>query len=137
MTADEWRRRAEKAESERDALRAACELLMLGRRTVPTPGPWLFRGKSSSIHAAPKNEPGERYQYGEQIARFAEDEYGAAMVSDDNLALILAAPVLLSACRRAARMAIRDLDDAEIYRTVASAIRYSTGVAREVPDADR
>ena len=63
--------------------------------TKHTPGPWLFRGKSSSVHEQPKNEPGENYTYGKQIFRFRDDDDEVAGISDEDLALILAAPDLL------------------------------------------
>jgi hypothetical protein len=65
-----------------------------------TPGPWLFRSKSSSIHSAPPADTS--YQYGEALARFAEDDNVCADVGDADLALILAAPDLLEACEEAA-----------------------------------
>jgi len=67
--------------------------------TKHTPGPWLHRGKSDSIH-----RPSETHPYGELIFQF-HDENGP---SDADLALILAAPELLEAlldCRRALEIA--------------------------------
>lgn len=58
-----------------------------------TPGPWLFRGKSDSVHKAP---PGS-YQFGETIFRFHEEEGPG----DADLNLILAAPDLLEALKTA------------------------------------
>ena len=53
-----------------------------------TPGPWLSRGKSDSVHESSNTHP-----YGCQIFRFAEDQGP----SDDDLNLILSAPDLLEA----------------------------------------
>lgn len=53
-----------------------------------TPGPWLSRGKSDSVH-----ESSDTHPYGFQIFRFAEDQGP----SDDDLNLILSAPDLLDA----------------------------------------
>lgn len=53
-----------------------------------TKGPWLYRGKSESVHKACDTHP-----YGRQIFRFVEDE----APSDDDLALMLAAPELIEA----------------------------------------
>ena len=53
-----------------------------------TPGPWLSRGKSDSVH-----ESSDTHPYGCQIFRFAEDQGP----SDDDLNLILSAPDLLEA----------------------------------------
>lgn len=61
-----------------------------------TPGPWLFRNKDSSIRRTSETHP-----YGGQIARFDEDDDGHAVVSEEDLDLILAAPDLLAACERA------------------------------------
>lgn len=77
-----------------------------------TPGPWLFRGKSSSVHEQPKNEPGENYTYGKQIFRFRDDDDEVAGISDEDLALILAAPDLLAALRTA-EAALADIGDAD------------------------
>jgi len=56
-----------------------------------TPGPWLSRGKSDSVH-----ESSDTHPYGCQIFRFAEDQGP----SDDDLNLILSAPDLLEALER-------------------------------------
>lgn len=53
-----------------------------------TPGPWLSRGKSDSVH-----ESSDTHPYGCQIFRFADDQGP----SDDDLNLILSAPDLLEA----------------------------------------
>lgn len=53
-----------------------------------TPGPWLSRGKSDSVH-----ESSDTHPYGHQIFRFSEDQGP----SDDDLNLILSAPDLLDA----------------------------------------
>ena len=52
-----------------------------------TPGPWLHRGKSDSVHQASKTHP-----YGATIFRFDEEEGP----SDEDLSLILSAPDLLA-----------------------------------------
>ena len=55
-----------------------------------TPGPWLHRAKSDSVHKPPSEQP---YKFGDVIFQF-HDEQGP---SDADLALILAAPDLLAA----------------------------------------
>lgn len=55
-----------------------------------TPGPWLYRGKSDSVHTEPPSPP---YTYGDQIFRFHEDD----LPNDADLDLILAAPDLYEA----------------------------------------
>lgn len=55
-----------------------------------TPGPWLSRGKSDSVH-----ESSDTHPYGCQIFRFADDQGP----SDDDLNLILSAPDLLEALK--------------------------------------
>lgn len=57
-----------------------------------TPGPWLYRGKSSSVHEASDTHP-----YGRQIFRFHEGFNGDELPSDGDLAVLLAAPQLLMA----------------------------------------
>jgi hypothetical protein len=57
-----------------------------------TPGPWLYRAKSDSVHKPPAEQP---YQFGDLIFRF-HDECGP---NNEDLALILAAPELLEACK--------------------------------------
>lgn len=95
-----------------------------------TPGPWLFRGKSSSVHAAPANEPGEHYQYGEQIARFAEDDDGDASVSDADLALMLAAPEMLAALEK-----IKDDADRSLVQGWTPSVQWLSWVADTARDA--
>lgn len=58
-----------------------------------TPGPWLHRGKSDSVH-----ETCDTHPYGQLIFQF-HDEFGP---NDRDLALILAAPELLSDLHNAA-----------------------------------
>jgi len=53
-----------------------------------TRGPWLHRGKSDSVHTQIKD-----YPYGDMIFQFHDE----GSPSDSDLALILAAPQLLSA----------------------------------------
>ena len=57
-----------------------------------TPGPWLYRAKSDSVHKPPAEQP---YQFGDLIFRF-HDECGP---NNEDLALILAVPELLEACK--------------------------------------
>lgn len=57
----------------------------------PTPAPWLSRGKSDSVHEACPTHP-----YGYQLFAFIEDQGP----SDADLALILAAPLLLAALKK-------------------------------------
>ena len=56
--------------------------------TKHTPGPWLFRGKSESVHARCETHP-----YGEVLFQFNDE----CAPSDQDLNLILAAPDLLEA----------------------------------------
>lgn len=58
--------------------------------TKHTPGPWLYRGKSDSVH---RQSPDPRYQFGDVIFQFHDDN----SPSDADLTLILAAPELLAA----------------------------------------
>ncbi|MGU3628120.1 hypothetical protein [Comamonas sp. C24C] len=59
-----------------------------------TPGPWLHRGKSDSVHKSPSAEQyAQGYRFGETIFQFHEE----SPPSDADLALILAAPELLHA----------------------------------------
>ena len=53
-------------------------------------GPWLYRGKSDSVHMPPADPV---YQYGSQLFRFNEED----VPSDADLDLVLAAPDLLEA----------------------------------------
>lgn len=53
-----------------------------------TPGPWLHRGKSESVHASSETHP-----YGEYLFAFKDE----CAPNDADLALILAAPDLLTA----------------------------------------
>jgi len=57
-----------------------------------TPGPWLYRGKSSSVHEACDTHP-----YGRQIFQFHEGFNDADLPSEADLSVILAAPQLLMA----------------------------------------
>jgi hypothetical protein len=94
-----------------------------------TPGPWLFRGKSSSVHEQPKNKPGEKYAYGKQIFRFRDDDDEAAGISDEDLALILAAPDMLAALEAALTfLVVAGTDHAEPMRVVLrAAIKKARG----------
>jgi hypothetical protein len=58
-----------------------------------TRGPWLHRGKSDSVHV-----PHPDYPYGDEIFRF-HDDLGP---SDDDLSVILAAPLMHTALTRIA-----------------------------------
>lgn len=57
-----------------------------------TPGPWLYRGKSDSIHEQCVTHP-----YGRQIFQFDPGPMGEDGPSSDDLALILTSPQLLMA----------------------------------------
>jgi len=59
---------------------------------VHTPGPWLFRGKSDTVH-----KPSNTHPFGDEIFRFNDDSDGP---SDADLSLILAAPYLLDALKK-------------------------------------
>lgn len=75
-----------------------------------TKGPWLYRGKSDSVH-----ERDSKYPYGSVIFQFHDE----GSPSNADLALILAAPELLEAlqaCSKELRLMIdrynyRDPDD--------------------------
>lgn len=58
--------------------------------TKHTPGPWLHRAKSDSVHRPPPHHP---YKFGDMIFQFHDER----SPSDADLALILAAPDLLNA----------------------------------------
>jgi hypothetical protein len=60
-----------------------------------TPPPWLYRGKSSTVH-----RPCPSHPYGEQIFGFHDVEFDDRTPNDDDLRLILQAPGLLAAARR-------------------------------------
>lgn len=67
-----------------------------------TPGPWVWRNKSGSLHAAPP--AGSPYKYGAPVLT-PEYEPGAGcdtIVSDADAALIAAAPDLLGGLEVAA-----------------------------------
>ena len=70
-----------------------------------TPGPWLSRGKSDSVH-----ESSDTHPYGCQIFRFAEDQGP----SDDDLNLILSAPDLLEALEYVADIDVSGTDDSVV-----------------------
>lgn len=55
-----------------------------------TRGPWLYRGKSDSVHTSCETHP-----YGPYIFSFKEE----SSPTDEDLALILAAPELLEALK--------------------------------------
>lgn len=59
-----------------------------------TPGPWLLRDKSDSVHEACATHP-----FGRQIFRFHGGFEGEEAPSDADVRLILAAPDLLIALR--------------------------------------
>ena len=77
-----------------------------------TPGPWLSRGKSDSVH-----ESSDTHPYGHQIFRFAEDQGP----SDDDLNLILSAPDLLDALEYVADIDVSGADDSVIRFILAAA----------------
>lgn len=69
--------------------------------------PWLYRGKSDSVH-----ERCDTHPYGRQIFRFVEDE----APSDSDLNVILAAPDLLEALEAVVRVADRATDEFDMAR---------------------
>ena len=77
-----------------------------------TPGPWLSRGKSDSVH-----ESSDTHPYGHQIFRFSEDQGP----SDDDLNLILSAPDLLDALEYVADIDVSGADDSVIRFILAAA----------------
>ena len=77
-----------------------------------TPGPWLSRGKSDSVH-----ESSDTHPYGCQIFRFAEDQGP----SDDDLNLILSAPDLLDALEYVADIDVSGADGSVIRFILAAA----------------
>lgn len=66
--------------------------------TTHTPGPWLYRAKSNSIHAAP--EAGAGHSFGRRIMQFTEDDNGECIESDADRVLVLASPKMLAALER-------------------------------------
>ena len=92
-----------------------------------TPGPWLFRDKSSSVHEQPKNKPGEKYIYGKQIFRFRDDDDEVPGISDEDLALILAAPDLLAACELMLTVAGLDREAPHAVNVMRAAIAKARG----------
>jgi hypothetical protein len=84
-----------------------------------TPGPWLYRAKSDSVHKPPAEQP---YQFGDLIFRF-HDECGP---NNEDLALILAAPELLEALRSIADCC----DEEHAARDYASRQAEIRGIAR-------
>lgn len=60
-----------------------------------TPGPWLYRGKSDSVHGGCETHP-----YGKQIFQFNSGFKEEGLPGDADLDLILAAPDLLEALVR-------------------------------------
>jgi len=91
-----------------------------------TPGPWLYRGKSDAVYTPPSDTA---YQYGSQIFRF-HDEEGP---NDDDLNLILAAPEMLAALRRAV-LALAFASETskamyDDYKAVSAAIAKAVGAA--------
>lgn len=76
-----------------------------------TPGPWLYRGKSDSVHVACETHP-----YGKQIFQFKDGYNGEDLPSDADLALVLAAPDLLAALQGVLRVADRATDEFDAAR---------------------
>jgi hypothetical protein len=86
-----------------------------------TPGPWLHRAKSDSVHRPPPYHP---YQFGDSIFRFHDEQ----SPSDADLALILAAPDLLEALKLAVRQNEHDmLMTGDELRDARAAIAKATG----------
>lgn len=94
------------------------------RLKAATPGPWIFRGKDSSIR-----NPGEPpYPYASGvIARFYENDDGAAQIGDADLDLILSAPAdiewLLARLERAEAREVELLSDGVARENDLSAAR--------------
>lgn len=84
-----------------------------------TPGPWLFRGKSESVHARCETHP-----YGEVLFQFNDE----CAPSDQDLNLILASPYMLEALQMVMRRGRID-DSEEAMNQVAAAIAKATGEA--------
>ena len=85
-----------------------------------TPGPWLSRGKSDSVH-----ESSDTHPYGCQIFRFAEDQGP----SDDDLNLILSAPDLLEALSEIINDGGKFVMTSETHRKARAAIARARGEA--------
>ena len=85
-----------------------------------TPGPWLSRGKSDSVH-----ESSDTHPYGCQIFRFAEDQGP----SDDDLNLILSAPDLLEALSEIINDGGKFVMTNETHRKARAAIASARGEA--------
>ena len=85
-----------------------------------TPGPWLSRGKSDSVH-----ESSDTHPYGCQIFRFAEDQGP----SDDDLNLILSAPDLLEALSEIINDGGKFVMTNETHRQARAAIAKARGDA--------
>lgn len=87
-----------------------------------TPGPWVWRGKSGSLHRA-----GELpYQFGVTVLAptYEYDSGVDTLVSDADAALIAAAPDLLDALRAVVRIADRKTAEFDAAR---AAISKATG----------
>lgn len=85
-----------------------------------TPGPWLSRGKSDSVH-----ESSDTHPYGCQIFRFADDQGP----SDDDLNLILSAPDLLDALSEIINDGGKFVMTNEAHRKARAAIAKARGDA--------
>lgn len=99
----------------------------MDNKATHTPGPWLFRAKNDSVWTTPP--AGSLYKFGDHIFTFhAEDG-----PSDEDLALILAAPELLTALQACLAYLENDVPlpnygDAE-KRAARAAIAKATGSA--------
>lgn len=85
-----------------------------------TPGPWLSRGKSDSVH-----ESSDTHPYGHQIFMFAEDQGP----SDDDLNLILSAPDLLEALEEVVQWLELGDHEGPMYDKCKSSIARARGEA--------
>lgn len=87
-----------------------------------SPKPWLYRGKSDSVH-----EQCETHPYGRQIFRFVEDE--APSYAD--LDLILAAPDLLEALESIIKLRDDGMsNDYHLFKDAVDVARLAVGKAK-------
>lgn len=90
-----------------------------------TPGPWLWRDKSGTLHAAPPE--GTQYKYGATVLapNYEYDSGVDTIVSDDDARLIAAAPDLLALAQYAVDNP--EFDSEEFDRMARAAIKKATG----------